>query len=126
MNLDWLLTPLSLYILCAVCLVGSLLLWVCFKKELHGVRRTVTVTEDRLSVRIQELAAAVELLREERASKAAAALVPSGAFNQEKRDEALRMHRQNQSVGEIADALRLPRSEVEFLLKVDRLLNPAV
>jgi hypothetical protein len=106
--------------------VGSLLLWVCFKKELHGVRRTVTVTEDRLSVRIQELAAAVELLREERASKAAAALVPSGAFNQEKRDEALRMHRQNQSVGEIADALRLPRSEVEFLLKVDRLLNPAV
>lgn len=123
---DWILSPLTQYVLCAVCLGGSLLLWVSCKKELLRVRSNAKKSYDLLSANFQELSASVETIRET-CRPAEPVLYPQTSypgFDLARRTEALRMFRRNEPVTAIVNALGLHRNEIELLLKIDLLLNP--
>ena len=125
MNLDWILSPLTLYILCSVCLLGSLLLWVSFKKELQSVRTSATQSYELLTASVQALSTNLAEIRDaRRAEPVLAHQSPDPGFDLIRRAEAVRMSRQNESATAIAGTLRLPRNQVELLLKVEKLVHP--
>ena len=125
MNLDWILSPLTLYVLCSVCLGGSLLLWISFKKELQTVRVNATKSYDLLTASVQELSTNFDTIREARrpAESALSSQSSHPGLDLTSRTEALRMSRRNEPATAIACALRLPRNEIELLLKIEGLLN---
>ena len=74
-------------------------------------RRSVQRLEERLAQEAASPAAAAEPAREQ---------APAVSLNLNKRSQALRMHRRGDAPEAIAAALRLPRNEIELLLKVHR------
>lgn len=126
MNLDWILSPFTLYVLCAVCLGGSLLLWVSFKKELHIETYRTRKSYDHIQASLQELAASVEMVRHSRelAGPVLQASWLTAEINRDRRQAALQMCHQNEPAAAIAAAVHLPGNEIELLLKIDRLLDP--
>jgi hypothetical protein len=48
--------------------------------------------------------------------------MPRFGLNMTKRSQALRMHRQGEASDQIAEALALPRQEIDLLLKVHRIV----
>ena len=121
--MHWALYPLLSGLL-ALALALCLFLFLSLKAEIHGVwRRTV------------ELRAAVEALHASQAAMEAVlkeieeqtgTLVPpppsSSGLNIGKRSQVLRRHRLGEDPDQIAAALNLPRTEVDLLLKVNRIV----
>ena len=123
---DWILNPLTQYALCALCLGGSLLLWVSCQRGLRKLRSNAKTSYDLLIAKFQELSASIETVRET-CRPVEPALSPQSSypgFDLTRRTEALRMSRRKEPVTAIVAALGLPRNEIELLLKLDRLLNP--
>lgn len=125
MNFDWILSPFTLYLLCAVCLGGSLLLWVMFKRELHVERCRSRESRERIQATLLELAARIDAIGQSSQPDQPAPHPPTSEveINHALRHEALEMSRRNEPLAAIAAALNLPGNEVELLLRIDRLLE---
>jgi len=119
MNLEWILSPLTLYAVVALGLMASLALFISAKLEMQAVRRSMSAT-------IATMKAELEAIREGLGNleMAPASAPPAEALNLTKRTQALRMHRRGEPTPSISAAVRAPRNEIELMLKVQELTNP--
>jgi hypothetical protein len=130
MNLDWLLSPIAQYLLIGFGLLGSLVLWVSFKKDLQSVRTNAAQSGKSIEEKVQDLSESVQLVRESlqsRSSGNSTGMLMSGiapGINPAKRAQALLLHIHGEQAGSIAAALEVPENEIALLLKVNRLLHP--
>jgi len=123
-QLDWLLSPITLYSASSVCLLTSLTLVV--RAKLHPARAGSLSIMPEVIVRPQEnsdvqgLKAEMEQLRES-VSRLEEALPVRGTgvgLNVSKRAVALRMHRRGEQLSTIASALETPANEIALLIKL--------
>ena len=130
-NPDFLLRPLAFYGLLAAGLGLCLYLFVTLKAEVRGVLRRflderkqlqaleTALGETRLTV--QALQSDLRTLEQQTGMLVVPPPARSG-LNLSKRTQALRLHRAGQDTACIAAALALPRSEVDLLVKVHRIV----
>ncbi len=120
MRLDWIIGPAGLYSFLALALVGCLVLFLSMKKEIALVHRSFIESRDSATASAATLAADLAALRQETAATDLASLTGQ-QLNLTRRAQALRMHRRDESPATIAAALRLPRNEIDLLLKIQKL-----
>ena len=117
MNLDWILSPLTIYAVVAIALLVCLALSLGTRLELIRVRRAADESQKSAAQKIEEMETSMGKIADQ-----AAQAQPSGpirhSINLTKRAQALRMSRRGESVESITAALAVPRNEVELLLKV--------
>lgn len=112
----------------AVAVLLCLYLFISLKAQIRaGERRAMNVLEigmDGSSERLRELEDRVcsleQTLRD--LEQSSAAPVSASGINLTTRSQVLRRHRQGEDAAQIAAALGLPRTEVDLLLKVNRLV----
>jgi hypothetical protein len=130
-NPERMLQPLAFCVLLAAGLGMSLYLFVTLKAEIRGLsrrcqedRQRVQAFEGALSdARCAAQALEADLRAVERQTGMLVAPEPArSGLNLSKRTHVLRMHRAGQDCAGIAAALALPRSEVELLIKVHRIV----
>ena len=128
---DFMLQPLICYVLLAVGLGLCLYLFVTLKVEIRGLlrrcldgRQQVQDLETALGdARLAAQSLETDLREVERQTGMLVAPAPArSGLNLSKRTHVLRMHRAGQDSAGIAAALALPRSEVELLIKVHRIV----
>ena len=120
MNLDWILSPLTLYTVVVLALVGCASLFVVTKMELSQLRRAADQSRTNLAKKIEE----VELAMADIPAAAPAPMVTvRPSINLTKRAQALRMRRRGESLESITAALAVPRNEIELLLKVHEMVD---
>jgi cobalamin biosynthesis protein CbiD len=113
----WILSPLAQYSLLALTLTACLALSLSLKREIDVVRRS---SRDEATASAAALAAQLAALR--RGSDDVEVAVPTGQdLNLTRRAQALRMQRRGESAATIAAALRVPRNEIDLLLKIQKL-----
>ena len=125
------LQPLVIYVLLAAGFGLCLYLFVSLKAEIRGLlrrcledRRQAKVLESALGdARLAVQALETDLRGVERQTGMLVAPAPArSGLNLSKRTQVLRMHRAGQDSAGIAATLALPRSEVELLIKVHRIV----
>lgn len=128
MHLEWILSPALQYAVEAVGLGLCLYLFFTLKHEarlleLRGANRqnALEVTVKALEAAIEEMKCGLREVEEQTGMLVAPAPLPSG-LNLNKRLQALRMYRRGESPEKIAASLQLPQTEVELLLKVQRIV----
>jgi hypothetical protein len=122
MPIDLILNPLVQYGFLAFGLIACLALFLSVKLEVARVRRSVNTSRDSVAVSTATLATELATLREEIGS--AEATLPTGQeLNLTRRAQALRMQNSGESPAAIAATLRVPRNEIDLLLKLQRLAN---
>ncbi len=128
---DFMLQPLICYVLLAVGLGLCLYLFVTLKMEIRGLlrrcldgRQQMQALETSLGdARLAAQSLETDLREVERQTGMLVAPAPArSGLNLSKRTHVLRMHRAGQDSAGIAAALALPRSEVELLIKVHRIV----
>ena len=128
---DFMLQQLICYVLLAVGLGLCLYLFVTLKVEIRGLlrrcldgRQQVQALETALGdARLAAQSLESDLREVERQTGMLVAPAPArSGLNLSKRTHVLRMHRAGQDSAGIAAALALPRSEVELLIKVHRIV----
>jgi hypothetical protein len=128
---DFMLQPLICYVLLAVGLGLCLYLFVTLKVEIRGLlrrcldgRQQMQALETALGdARLAAQSLETDLREVERQTGMLVAPAPArSGLNLSKRTHVLRMHRAGQDSAGIAAALALPRSEVELLIKVHRIV----
>lgn len=135
MQPDWMTHPLALYALLAVSLVLTLYLFVSAKAEIRAGARRARQEREALArelavarTAVDETRAAVMALQDsvaalEEASGALVAPQPArSGLNLTARSQVLRRHRLGEAPTAIAASLGLPQSEVDLLLKVNRIV----
>jgi len=120
MPLDWILSPIAQYGLLAVALAGGLVLFLCVKREIAVARRSFTQGHDSAEAKVAALAEGLAALRREMET-AGAAPRAGQKLNMTRRAQALRMQRCGEAPATIAATLRLPRNEVDLMLKIQKL-----
>ena len=120
MNLDWILSPLTLYTVVVLALVGCASLFVVTKMELSQLRRAADQSRTNLAKKIEEVEWAMADIP---AAAPAPMLTVRPSINLTKRAQALRMRRRGESLESITAALAVPRNEIELLLKVHEMLD---
>ncbi len=130
-NLDIVLQPLVSYVLLVAGLGFCLYLFVTLKAESRNLlgrcleeNKRVAALENALGearLALQTLAADVRVVEQQTGMLVAPAPARSG-LNLSKRTQVFRMHRSGQDTAGIAAALALPRSEVDLLIKVHRIM----
>ena|SRR5579872_3513323 len=126
MNLDWLLNPVTQYILVGLGLMGSLVLWISFMKELHSVRANAAQASKSVDATVKDLSETVEQMREAINNKQHTDFntsSPAPGTNSTKRAQALLLHLAGEPAERISAALGTPRNEIELMLKLSRLLQ---
>jgi len=119
--------PLSYYLLLAGALSACLYLFLILKREIRKLEARWSQRHHKLEETIQALRTDLEEMRNrlQEAEERAGLLVPPAplrsGLNLSKRSQALRMAARGESPEHIAAALSLPDSEVQLLLKVQRL-----
>jgi len=130
-NAEFLLQPLVFYALLAAGFGLCLYLFVTLKAEIRGLLRRALQERERvqaLEIALGSARLAVQSLEShlgavERQTGMLVAPTPArSGLNLSKRTQVLRMHRAGQDGAGIAAALALPRSEVELLIKVHRMV----
>ena len=130
-NPDGLLQPLVLYVLLAAGLGLCLYLFVTLKCEMRGSLRRCPDERQQvqaLEAAVKEAQLAVQALETDlrAVERQTGMLVPPAparsGLNLSKRTHVLRMNRAGQDGASIASGLSLPRSEVELLIKVHRIV----
>lgn len=129
MNLDWILSPLTPYVLIALALVACIACFISTKSEVHRLRRASAASQEALKQKIEQMESAVSSISQRRQepqfveipARSSAALRPS--LNLTRRTQALRMRRRGESIESIAAALSTPRNEIELLVKVYEMLD---
>jgi hypothetical protein len=122
MRLDWILSPIAQYALLALALASCLALFLSMKREIARVLRSFTESRDSAAASAATLATGLAALRQEMETTAAPSLTGQ-KLNLTRRAQALRMQRRGESPATIAAALRLPRNEIDLLLKIQRLAD---
>jgi hypothetical protein len=144
MQLDWILSPVAQYAFLAIALIGCLVLFLSMKMEISMVRRSFTESGESAKAAAETAAKVAAETAAEAAAKAAAATLAvelatlrqemestaaGGSTGQElnltRRAQALRMEHRGESPSTIAAALRVPRNEIDLLLKIQRLASEA-
>jgi hypothetical protein len=120
MNLDWILSPLTLYTVVVLALVGCASLFVVTKMELSQLRRAADQSRTNLAKKIEEVELAMADIP---AAAPAPMLTVRPSINLTKRAQALRMRRRGESLESITAALAVPRNEIELLLKVHEMVD---
>ena len=130
-NPESLLHPLVSYVLLAAGFGLCLYLFATLKAEIHGLLRrsleerqhlqAVERSLDDARLALQSLEADLREVERQTGMLVAPAPARSG-LNLSKRTQVLRMHRAGQDSAGISAVLSLPRSEVELLIKVHRLV----
>jgi hypothetical protein len=120
MNLDWILSPLTLYTVVVLALVGCASLFVVTKMELSQLRRAADQSRTNLAKKIEEVELAMADIP---AVAPAPMLTVRPSINLTKRAQALRMRRRGESLESITAALAVPRNEIELLLKVHEMVD---
>ncbi|MBN9661707.1 MAG: hypothetical protein J0H49_26155 [Acidobacteria bacterium] len=125
--MDWIVHPISYYLLLAVGLSLSLFLFISVKKENAGLRQELAAERrerDAAMIAFQTSLSRLETALQEAGESPEVPVMlpppPTASMNINKRGQALRMHRRGESLEQIAATLQVPRSEVELLLKVHR------
>ena len=121
MNLQWILNPLTQYGIMAAVLFGTLVLFLGLKFELSAERRKAQRSTADLASRLSDLESAMAGLRKAVSEIEERPQVEAPGINNEKRAIAIRMHMRGESVESIAACLRIPKSGVELLLKVQKM-----
>ncbi len=116
MNLDWILSPLTVYAGLGLGLTASISLYVFTKLELGQLRARTEQSSADLAKKLAAIESAVSALAAEPPPPPAP--VFRASINLTKRAQALRMSRRGESLESISAALGVPRKEVELLLKV--------
>ncbi|PWU12370.1 MAG: hypothetical protein C5B51_00715 [Terriglobia bacterium] len=120
MNLDWILSPLTVYAVVGLSLVVCVFLFLSAKWEVCRVRQAANQSTSDLSKKMAEIQAAIA---DGPPAAPAASVNPRVSLNLTKRAQALRMRRRGESLESITAALAIPRNEVELLIKVHGLLS---
>ena len=127
MNLDWLLNPVTQYILVGLGLIGSLVLWVSFMKELHSLRANTAQSSKSVDATVRDLSETIEQMKEQIKQKPHNELAPvlaaPAAGSSTKRAQALLLHLSGEPEENISAALGTPKNEIELMLKLSRLLQ---
>lgn len=124
--MDWILHPLTQYALIALSLVLCLTLFLSLKKENSLLRRQLQQEHDSVSTALNSFRASLGSIQgslndqEAALVSAVQAPTPSLSMNLTKRSQALRMYRRGEKAEQIAEALQIPRNEIDLLLKVHR------
>jgi hypothetical protein len=127
MNLNWILSPVTIYAVIAMALAGTLTLFITAKLESQRALRDARDARASLDSAVQQISAGIEQLRAEMSLPAPVSMPAAGpALNLTKRAQALRMLRRKESVESIASALRTPRNEIELLVKVQQIQSQPV
>jgi len=103
------------YALLALGLAATLVLFVTFKRELY---RIASQQDDKIAAvetRLKEADA------ESERDSALSVESPRSAFNFNRRTQALRLLRRGEDIGHVAAALGVPRTEIELLVRVEKL-----
>jgi len=116
-KLDWLLSPLGLYTILALALFGCLALFLSMKREIAVVRRSLALSRDEAAASQATVnSQLVEL--QQRAGNPEESALPGHELNLTRRAQALKMQHRGESPATIASALRVPRNEIDLLLKI--------
>ena len=123
MNLNWILSPLTIYGVILTALIATLVMFVTAKLEIQQALNEARNARQSLDGAVQEMAEGMGQLRSEMATTAVTAAVaaPGPGLNLTKRTQALRMLRRGETLESIASALRTPRNEIELLVKLQQL-----
>jgi hypothetical protein len=105
------------YALLAVTLAACLALSLSLKKEIDEVRR---YSRDAVAASAAAVAAEMAAFKQESGE---APLMTGQDLNLTRRAQAIRMQRRGESAATIAAALRVPRNEIDLLLKIQKLAN---
>lgn len=122
MRLDWILSPIGLYAFLTLALFGCLALFLSLKREIALVRQSFTWSRDAAEASAANLAAQLAALRKDMQSNEAPSS-PGQELNLTRRAQALRMQRRGEPPATIAAALRVPRNEIDLLLKIQKSAN---
>jgi hypothetical protein len=121
MQLLWILSPLAQFSFLAITVIVCLALSLSLKREIDVVRRS---SRDAAAASATALAAGLATLKREQENENREPPVVTGQdLNLTRRAQALRMQRRGEPAPTIAAALRIPRNEVDLLLKVQKLVN---
>jgi hypothetical protein len=129
MRIEWLLNPLTVYVVAAAGLSLSLALFIGIKWEVAQAR---ALARESQGVReagesaMRGLEAELESLRESVRQLEAApppARLPGKGINLTKRAQVLRMHHRGEPVSSIAAALETPSNEIALILKMQSLAS---
>ncbi|HZY73124.1 MAG TPA: hypothetical protein VFE22_08470 [Edaphobacter sp.] len=124
MSLNWILGPAALYGAMALVLLGSLMVFVCMKREMTRIRRMAEQSRSGLTETVESLTAELQGIQKTvKTLEPVAGQPPSCELSLSRRANALRMHRRGESSASIAAAVQAPQNEIDLLLKVHRLLN---
>ena len=122
MNLNWILSPVTIYAVIAMALAGTLTLFITAKLESQRALRHARDARASVDSAVRQMSAGIEQLRTEMSLPAPVPVpAPGPALNLTKRTQALRMLRRRESVESIASALRTPRNEIELLVKLQQI-----
>ncbi len=109
-------------------LLGCLLLWIIATRDIRKMRRALASTSETANAGIQKLTDDIEEVRSTMYSgsePSAARQADSASLNFTRRAQALRMLHRGETPAGISSALQAPLPEVELLLKLSRILDPA-
>jgi hypothetical protein len=106
--------PILPYLVLALGLIGSLLLFFSLKHELHAQSR-------KQRQKMDGLAAGLKAVAEQEALLEPSGPRPGPGFNLNRRVQAMRMLRRGEGTTHIAAALGVPDKEVELLIRVQRI-----
>jgi DNA-binding NarL/FixJ family response regulator len=126
--LDRIWLPLSYYLLLMAGLGACLYLFLSFKREVRRLEGHWKRRNQELEETVQAMQTHLDELRERlcEAEERTGVLVPppptTSGLNLSKRTQALRMFARGETPEHIAAALSLPESEVQLLLKVQKMV----
>lgn len=129
MNFDWIIAPITQEVFLGVGLLASLGMWIGARAESRRLSGKLDALRDSCEASLKEVAARIDTLREEQASEPVAApvdVMAAHGVNLTTRTKVLRMHRRGESAPTISAALGVNQEEIELLLKLDRMLEPAL
>ena len=112
-------TPLVQFAFLALAVAACLALSLSMKREFDGLRRS---NSDAIAASAAAMAAELAALKQEGVGSEAP-LVTGQDLNLTRRGQALRMQRRGESAATIAAALRVPRNEIDLLLKIQKIAN---
>jgi hypothetical protein len=101
---------------------ASAIFTLAFRTMISAMQRTGVRTENGLAAQFQEIETTLEQLRETVGQMTTQAPT-AGPFDQARRMRAVAMLERGNSPESVASALGAPRSEVELLLKVHRIVG---
>jgi hypothetical protein len=120
MQIDWLLSPLGQCVFLALALIACLALFLSVKSEIAVVRRSFDKSRESAAASTATLATDLATLREAIGSTEVTRATGQ-ELNLSRREQALRLQLSGESPAAIAAALRVPRSEIDLLLKIQRI-----